>query len=51
MRGLPTMKSLRARWDQSGFRGGLVGIASVALATVAVGLVCAVVAVVVTAVF
>lgn len=51
MRGLPTMQRLREHWDQSGFRGGLVGIASVGLATVAVGLVCAVVAVVVTAVF
>lgn len=50
-RAYPSVEQLREVWRRSPFQGGLLGIASVALATVAVGTVCAVIAAVVTAIF
>ena len=38
---------LRERWQRSPLRGGLLGIASVALATLAVGVLCTLVTVIV----
>jgi hypothetical protein len=42
---------VRDRWRRSPFHGGLLGIASVALATVAVGVVCAGIAFVVALIY
>lgn len=42
---------LRDRWQHSPFHGGLLGIASVAAATVAIGVVCALVALVVSLIY
>lgn len=50
-RAQPDIDRLREVWRRSPFHGGLLGIASVALATVAVGAVCAAIAAVVTALF
>jgi hypothetical protein len=47
----PPMRLLRDRWRRSPFHGGLLGIASVALATVAVGAVCAGIALVVALIY
>ena len=45
------LAELRERWQRSPLHGGLLGIASVALATLAVGVVCSLVAVVVTLIY
>lgn len=45
------LSSLRRVWDRSPFHGGLLGIASVALATLAVGVVCTLVAVIVSLIY
>jgi hypothetical protein len=45
---LPPIDRLQARWRRSQLQGALLGIASVAMATVVVGAVCAVIALVVT---
>lgn len=45
------LSSLRRGWDRSPFHGGLLGIASVALATFAVGILCALVAVIVSLIY
>lgn len=50
-RRLPTPRAIRARWRRSPFHGGLLGIASVALATVAIGVVCAAITLVVTLIY
>lgn len=44
----PPVDRLRARWRRSPLNGAVLGIASVALATVAIAGVCAVIALVVT---
>jgi hypothetical protein len=45
---LPSVDRLQAGWRRSPLHGAVLGIASVALATVAVGAVCAAIAFVVT---
>lgn len=45
------MRDLRQRWERSPFRGGLLGIASVALATLGVGIACTVIALIVTLIY
>jgi hypothetical protein len=47
----PPMELVRDRWRRSPFHGGLLGIASVALATVAVAVVCAGIALVVALIY
>jgi hypothetical protein len=42
------MESLHARWQESPFRGGVIGILSVALATAVVAVACGLIALVVT---
>lgn len=41
------IETLQERWQESPFTGGVLGIVSVALATAAIGAVCAVIALVV----
>ena len=45
---LPPVDRLQERWRRSPLHGAVLGIASVAVATLAVGAVCAVIALVVT---
>ncbi len=45
------LSKLRHRWERSPFTGGLVGIASVALATLGVGLACSVIALIVSLIY
>jgi hypothetical protein len=49
----PTLRleSLQQRWQQSPFHGGLLGIISVAVATAAIGAICALIALAVTFVY
>lgn len=45
------LERLQQRWQQSPFHGGLLGIFSVAVATAAIGALCALIALVVTLVY
>lgn len=43
--------AIRQRWEESPFQGGLLGMVSVALATAATGVACALIALVVSLVY
>lgn len=46
-----SLATLKRAWDRSPFNGGMQGIASVAVATLAVGVVCSLVAAVVSLIY
>lgn len=45
------VSNLSQRWERSPFSGGLLGIAAVAIATLAVGVVCALATIIVTLIY